>query len=113
MSWKLSGNQRLPPSTNSYWSYNTDSWAWIPKKDSYVQPNGLDEYWPYLKTESKTINNPFLKRGGLSRPDTIALIENTYDVPDLKSETIYSINKLNNFTDMLIARGLYPKRAVM
>jgi hypothetical protein len=113
--WKLLGDQRLPPVISDHWSYEADSWSWRPKEYNQYKPIDTPmtlshDYYNYIQAE-KTVPHPLITmRGGLSNVDISALEDATLQFPDIKSETARSRTILTNFAQQLAARGmLLPK----
>ena len=100
--WKLLGDERLPPVITDFWSYEADSWAWKPVQYNNARPVDTPvtlsyDYWDYINAE-KTIPYPLITmRGGLSDVDISALEDATLRYPDIKSETVRSSSILNNY----------------
>ncbi len=115
--WRLLGNERLPPMIRPFWNYEEDSWSWRPRE--YNTYKAIDtpltlshDYYNYIQAE-KTVPYPLITmRGGLSDVDISALEDNTLKFPDLKSETIKSRAIFDKFTQQLASRNMLPTRVV-
>jgi hypothetical protein len=115
--WKLSDNERIPPTCTPFWSYDSNSWSWRPKilntNTSAMTQSNINslssEYLDYIKEDISAPYPLITSRGGLSSVDISALEESSYNFPDIQSETEESKIILYNYWKMLEEKKMLPQ----
>jgi len=115
--WKLLGDERLPPVLGKFWSYEQDSWSYKPKQyNTFVPDDTADtlgnDYRTYIQTEKKMPHPLITARAGLSEVGISALVSDTLNFPDLRSETVRSKEIIGQYYQALAARGMLPTKVV-